>query len=96
MKDLKVIHEPISRIQEWDTKYMNSLADLARKIRQEAKLDKVEIRMLMQSNKKLGTYVANIISSYARLYNGLDSLVIAHKIPSIGPFAEIKGRNIIR
>lgn len=50
----------------------------------------------MQSNNQLNTFVANIITVYARLYNGLDSLVKTHVIPSVGPFAETKGRNIVQ
>lgn len=51
MKDMKVIHEAISRVHEWGRKYMNALLELTRKTRKEEKLENVKIRMLKQSKK---------------------------------------------
>lgn len=91
---LKVIHVAISVIHEWGTKYKDTPTNLSKKTRKEEKMEKVKARMLMH-NKKLNTFVEKIIESYAWLYNGLESLVRTYKIPSVVPFAEEKGKNII-
>ncbi len=52
--------------------------------------------MLLQSKKNLGTYVANIITTFPRLYHSLDTLVRAHEFFSIATFVETKGKNVIR
>ena len=52
--------------------------------------------MFIQGNKQRNTFVDSILNVYAFLYKILDSLVQAHTIPSIGPFAETKGRNVVR
>jgi len=52
--------------------------------------------MLIQRNKQLDTFLANILAAYTQLYNILDSLVQAHKISLVGTFGEAKGRNVVR
>lgn len=65
VKVLKLIHAAINTIQEWGNKYKEAPIDLARKTRQEAELEKVKVKMLIQSKKPLGTCVANIIFAFA-------------------------------
>lgn len=96
VKVLKVTHAAIDVIQELGTKYKNAPPELVRKIRQEAKLERVEVRMLVQGNKQLHTYVANTITAYSLLYHFLYSLVRVHKIHSLRSFVETKGRKIVR
>ena len=47
-------------------------------------LENVEATMLMQRSKQLGTFLAKILAAYEKLYNNLDSLVQAQKIPLVG------------
>jgi len=52
--------------------------------------------MLIQCNKQPDTFIDNILSSYARLYNNVDYMVKSHKIPSFDTLSEAKGKNVIR
>ena len=95
-KALKVVHTTITFMHEWLMQYKGALHDLGKKTRQEAKLEKEKVCMLIQDNKQLTSFIANIQASYAHLYNSLDFLVKPHMIPSIGSLMEIKHRNQVR
>jgi len=46
-------------------KYKGAPSKLVNKTRQQDELEKYEVKMLVQSDKKLHTFIANILSSYA-------------------------------
>ncbi len=47
-------------------------------------MEKAQMQTLIQNIKQLASFIGNIQSSYARLYNSLDFLVKSHKIQSVG------------
>lgn len=96
VKVLKVTYAAIDVIQYWGTKYINTPLDLVIKTRKYVEVEGAEVKMHMYGNKQLNPYVSNTISTYSRLYHGCDYLVRLQKIPSVGGFAETKGKIVIR
>lgn len=76
--------------------YKGSSSELGKKTRQQAELEKSQVRMLIQSNKQLRSFIVNIQASYAWLYNSVDFMVKSHKILSLGSLTEAKGKNKVR
>lgn len=61
-KALKVVHTSIVFVHEWSMQYKESLPELAKKTMQHAELEKAQMWMIIQSNKKLAWFIANIHS----------------------------------
>ena len=52
--------------------------------------------MIIQSNKQLTSFIANIQVSFVQLYNNMDFMVKSHQIPSFGSITKAKCRNQVR
>lgn len=71
-------------------KYLDAaLAELPRKYRLTVELDKVEVRMFVQSQDKLDKSTSTTVLAYQKLHSG-ESLIKVHKIPSIGAPGETR------
>lgn len=50
----------------------------------------------MQSHDNLSRDLDKVMASYKTLYNGLESLVKVHKIPSIGALGETRSKEEVK
>lgn len=94
-KYLKVFHTTIAIVHEWSMEYKGARLELMKKKMQQTELEKTGVQMLIQCNKELISFIADIQASYAQLYNIVDFMVKSHNIPSVGSLIEAKGKNKI-
>lgn len=95
-KYIKVVHTTIIVVHEWSMQYKGALSLLGTKTRQQAELEKSQVWMIIQSNKQLASFIANVQASYARLYNNVDFMEKSHKSPLVGSLTEVRCRNQVR
>lgn len=80
-------------MHEWTMWYKGEPLDLGKKMKPQVEVVKERVWILIWNNKQLASFIGNIQTSYAQIYNNLDSLVKTHKIPSFGSLAEAKPKN---
>ena len=84
---------PISYVEEWSKKYKWAPLDLVNKMKPWVELEKEKVRMLIQNNKQLTSFIGSILASYVWFFSRLDVLVRTHQIPSVDSLTKAKSRN---
>ena len=73
-----------------DNAIKGELLDLVKKMKPQAELERARVRLLIQNNKQLASFIDSIQNSYVCFFSGLDVLVKTHKIPSVGSLTKVK------
>lgn len=74
-KILKNIQVSIAYVQEWTMRYKGAPLELVKKMKPHEELEQAKVRMLIQKNKHLASFIGSIQDSYVWLFTILDVLV---------------------
>lgn len=90
---LKNVQAAIIYVHDWIMWYKEAPLTIVKMMKPQAKLEKEKVRVLIQNNKQLATFITNTQDAYSWFYNSLDLILRTHKIPSVSPITHTKSKH---